>query len=187
MSKLYFKYGTMGSGKSMQLISIAKNYELQGKKIVILSPFIDSRTEEIESRNGMSLSCYKFKNDEDLFYIISELLKEIDINCVLVDEAQFLNKEQVMQLVKIVDVFNIPTITFGLKTDFKGNLFEGSQSLIEMADKIEEIKTVCWFCNKKALFNMRVDENNKKILDGDQVVLGFNNYIPVCRKCYFKN
>lgn len=185
MNKLYFKYGTMGSGKSLQLISIAKNYELQSKKVLILSPKIDSRTDNIFSRNGSTFPCIKFDETEDLYIVIEKFINE-NIKCILIDESQFLNKKQVYQLASVADNLDIPVIAFGLKTNFKGELFEGSKVLLEVADSIEEIKTVCWFCNRKAIFNMRVDKNFKKISEGDEISLGFNNYVPVCRKCFFE-
>ncbi|MEW9702127.1 thymidine kinase [Paenibacillus sp. SI8] len=182
MAKLYFRYGTMNSGKSIEVLRVAHNYEEQGKKVLLLTPVVDTRfgAGKVASRIGMQKSAIVV--DENLDMI--ELAHTEQPNCILVDEAQFLNKEQVAQLIDIVDNLNIPVIAYGLRADFMGELFEGSTALIAVADTIEEIKTVCWYCDKKAIMNMRC-KDGEPIFHGEQIQIGGNeSYVPVCRKCY---
>ena len=175
MAKLYFRYGAMGSSKTANAIMVRYNYEERGQRALMLKPCLDNRDGDhmVRSRCGLRAPCN---------YV--EELDEIDLtsyNCVIVDEAQFLKKEQVQKLVKIVDELNIPVICYGLRADFQGNLFEGSTWLMAWADTIEEIKTVCW-CGKKATYNARVF-NGKVVRSGEQIMLGGNeSYVALCRK-----
>lgn len=183
MAQLFFKYGTMNSGKSIELLKTAHNYREQGKEVVIMTSALDTRSGvgKVSSRIGLSEDAIAIKKEDT---IIDELDKyRIDGNtaCILVDEAQFLTEEQVIDLAAIVDKYEIPVICYGLKTDFQGKLFEGSKTLIEYADKIEEIKTVCYYCNRKATMNMRLI-NGKPTFDGEQVQIGDEEYLSICRE-----
>ncbi|NOV00348.1 thymidine kinase [Paenibacillus planticolens] len=182
MAKLYFRYGTMNSGKSIEVLRVAHNYEEQGKKVLLLTSVVDDRfgVGKVVSRIGMQKNAIVVDDKLDMV----ELAKNELPNCILVDEAQFLNKQQVAQLIEIVDDLNIPVIAYGLRADFMGQLFEGSTALIAAADTIEEIKTVCWYCDKKAIMNMRC-KDGEPIFHGEQIQIGGNeSYVPVCRKCY---
>ncbi|TXK76344.1 thymidine kinase [Paenibacillus sp. N3.4] len=182
MAKLYFRYGTMNSGKSIEVLRVAHNYEEQGKKVLLLTPVVDDRfgVGKVVSRIGMQKNAIVV--DEHLDMIA--LANAEQPNCILVDEAQFLNQEQVRQLIEIVDDLDIPVIAYGLRADFMGQLFQGSNALLAVADTIEEIKTVCWYCDKKAIMNMRC-KDGEPIFHGEQIQIGGNeSYVPVCRKCY---
>ncbi|PZE19588.1 thymidine kinase [Paenibacillus xerothermodurans] len=182
MAKLYFRYGTMNSGKSIEVLRTAHNYEEQGKKVLLFTPHLDDRygVGTVASRIGMQKEAIVIDDTTNMI----ELAKAEKPNCILIDEAQFLNKEQVQQLTEIVDDLDIPVIAYGLRADFKGTLFEGSYHLLAIADKIEEIKTICWFCDKKAIMNMRC-EDGRPVFEGQQIQIGGNeSYLPVCRKCY---
>ena len=187
MAKLSFRYSSMNSGKSTQLLQIAHNYEELGGEILIIKPALDTRDNAyIKSRIGLGREVHLLSKKEDnLFEFVKKY--KTKLNCILVDEAQFLTKEQVWQLTDIADILDISVITFGLRTDFQGQLFEGSEWLLAWADEVEEIQTisVC-HCGKKARFVLRVDDNGNVIEDGEQVVCGGNErYISVCRK-HFK-
>ena len=185
MAQLFFKYGAMNSGKSIDVLKVAHNYEEQGKPVVLLTSGVDTRSGRgtIASRIGLERKVYPIMKDTDVY----EYVKNIDhrIYCVLIDEAQFLSKEHVLQLTRIVDELNIPVTTFGLKNDFRNELFEGSKYLLIYADKIEEMKTICWFCPHKATMNLRMLDGHP-VYEGEQVQIGGNeSYYPVCRKHYF--
>lgn len=196
MSKLYFKYGTMDASKSADLLMTVHKYENQGKNIICLRSNLDTRTEDgyIESRAlTYKHKCFCFDKNTNLYKFIEEQ-NENKINCILIDEAQFLTKQQVIELTEIVDFFNIPIICYGLKNSYiKGELFEGSKALLYFADSIQEIKSVCHFCDKKATMNLRI-KNGKPILEsetGNTVVIGDveegeDYFISTCRKHYFK-
>ncbi|WP_248928773.1 thymidine kinase [Paenibacillus hamazuiensis] len=182
MAQLYFRYGTMNSGKSIDVLKVAHNYEEQGKKVMLFTPVVNDRDGigKVASRIGMQKEGIIVGPDTDMV----KLAAEEKPNCILVDEAQFLTKDQVLQLTEIVDEQGIPVIAYGLRADFLGKLFEGSYHLLALADKIEEIKTVCWYCDKKATMNMRC-KDNVPVFEGQQIQIGGNeSYIPVCRKCY---
>lgn len=179
MAQLYFKYGAMGSSKTANALMVRFNYEERGQKVLMVKPQIDSRDGEhmVRSRIGLTYPCIYF---QEMQAMDDAALKKYD--CVIVDEAQFLSKEEVHYLVHLVDGCDIPVMCYGLRADFKGELFPGSYELLVMADKIEEVKTICW-CGKKANFNARFDENGKVLKEGEQVVLGANDkYIGLCRK-----
>jgi thymidine kinase len=176
----------MNSGKSLELLKVVHNYEEQGKEVVVLKPVIDTRSEVnvVKSRTGFEKEAIVIYQDTNLHQLVENLLTKNRIYCVLVDESQFLSKEHVMQLTRIVDDLNVPVIAFGLKNDFRNELFEGTYHLLAQADKIEEIKTVCWYCDKKATMVIRFIDD-KPTFDGDQIQIGGNeSYKPVCRKCY---
>lgn len=193
MAQLYFRYGTMNSGKTLQLLAVAHNYEEQNKPVLIFKPTTDTRSVKgkIESRVGINHEAIEINKESNLFQIVYKLTSNINYECILVDEAQFLTKPQVKDLADIVDLLEIPVIAYGLKNSYvDGELFEGSQALLYYADKIEEIKTVCTFCNKKATMNLRI-VNGKPIYEGNSIHVGDvkngeDYYIPVCRNHYFQ-
>lgn len=175
MAKLYFRYGAMGSSKTANAIMVQYNYHERGQRALLLKPRLETRDGErtVRSRSGLSAPCE---------YV--EELEQIDVSaydCLIVDEAQFLTRAQVEQLVRIADEQDIPVIAYGLRADFQGNLFEGSLWLLAWADAIEEIKTVCW-CGRKATCNARI-HNGRVIKDGQQILLGGNeSYVSLCRR-----
>lgn len=182
MAKLYFRYGTMNSGKSIEVLRVAHNYEEQGKKVLLFTPAVDDRDGVgiVASRIGMQKDGIVVDDNLDMVGMAAAERP----NCILIDEAQFLNKQQVLQLTEIADTLGIPVIAYGLRADFLGQLFEGSYHLFALADKIEEIKTVCWYCDRKATMNMRLADG-KPVFEGAQIQIGGNeSYLPVCRKCY---
>lgn len=184
MAKLYFKYGVMNSGKSLSLITTAYNYAQQGKNVLIYTSDLDTRSgfKKIVSRTGFNIEA-EYLNDNSREEILEKAKKE-KVHAILVDESQFLSREQVITLAGVVDEGGIPVLCWGLKNDFQNNLFEGSKALLEFADKIEELKTVCTLCDKKATMNLRTI-NGEAVYRGEQILIGDNEYIPVCRKCYF--
>ncbi|MBQ6594391.1 MAG: thymidine kinase [Clostridia bacterium] len=175
MAKLYFRYGAMGSSKTANAIMVQYNYHERGQRALMLKPRLDTRDGDriVGSRSGLSAPCR-----------FIEEIEELDVSqydCLIVDEAQFLKKEQVERLVRIVDDDNIPVICYGLRADFRGELFEGSMWLMAWADTIEEIKTVCW-CGKKATFNARVSDG-RVVKAGEQIMIGGNeSYVALCRR-----
>ena len=175
MAKLYFRYGAMGSSKTANAIMVQYNYRERGQKALMLKPRLENRdgADIVASRSGLSTKCR-----------FVEELDQIDVSsysCIIVDEAQFMKKEQVQKLVDIVDEMDIPVICYGLRADFQGNLFEGSHWLLAWADTIEEIKTVCW-CGRKAICNTRV-ANGRVTKEGEQIMLGGSeSYVALCRK-----
>lgn len=185
MAQLYFRYGAMNSGKSIEIIKVAHNYEEQGKSVIIMTSALDTREDfgTVASRVGLQREAEVIFDNSNVFEMVNEV--DPDASCILVDEAQFLKREHVRQLTRIVDEMGIPVIAFGLKNDFQNNLFEGSQALLEYADKIEEMKTICWFCGRKAIMNMRIHDG-KPVYEGEQVQVGGNeSYYPVCRFHYY--
>ncbi len=177
MAKLFFRYGAMGSSKTANALMVEYNYRERGKKAIMAKPMTDTRDGKllIKSRIGLELPCVLV---EELVLMPEDELKQYD--CVIVDEAQFCNKSQIEFFVHLVDDLNVPVICYGLRADFRNELFEGSLWLLAWADVIEEIKTVCW-CGKAARCNARFNENGI-IREGDQVCLGGNSsYIALCR------
>ena len=184
MAQLYFKYGAMGSSKTANALMARFNYEERGQETLLVKPQLDQRDGDhmVRSRIGLTHPCVYF---HEMQAMGEEALKRYA--CVIVDEAQFLTREEVLFLVHLVDACNIPVMCYGLRTDFKGQLFEGSYALLVMADKIEEVKTICW-CGKKATFNARFDEQGRVLKEGAQVVLGANDkYIGLCRRHWMAN
>ena len=176
MAKLYFRYGVMGSSKSANALMVRYNYEERGQKALMVKPDIDQREGKaiVNSRIGLSYPCIWF---DELRAMPEGEIKSCQ--CIIVDEAQFLSREEVDFLTYIVDDLNVPVICYGLRADFRGDLFPGSQALLATADILEEVKTICW-CGRKATCNARFDETGKV---GAQVVLGANDkYIGLCRR-----
>ena len=172
-------------GKTIDLLKVAYNYEERGQIVQLYTASIDNRYGEgkITTRIGLSRACSTFSKDTNIF--IDIVRKNFKPDCVLIDEAQFLTKAQVKELTDVVDFLNIPVICYGLKTDFRQEFFEGSEMLMKMADKIEEIKTIC-DCGGKATINMRFIDG-KPVIEGKQIVIGGNDsYKSVCRKCFRK-
>ncbi len=177
MAKLFFRYSTMGAGKSMEIYRIAENYKRQGKNVLCFVPEIVGK---IKSRTGLETPAMPIKEHTNIVKIVKQ---HANVSCVLVDESQFLSQKHIFQLVDIVDMCNIPVICYGLKNDFKNELFEGSKYLLLYADKIEEIKTTCYFCNRKATMVLKI-ENGVPVYKGKQIQVKAN-YLPVCRKHWF--
>lgn len=183
MAQLFFIYGTMNSGKSVQLLSTAHSYKEQGKKVKLLTPSTDTRDGVgfISSRIGLKEEAQVITPDTNLSKL-NVFFEGYD--AVMVDEAQFLTKDQVDELADMVDTFNVPVLAYGLKNDFSNHLFPGSEELLLQADKLIEMKTTCRWCNSKATMNLRVSDG-KPVYDGDQVEIGGNeSYLSVCRYHY---
>lgn len=185
MAKLYFYYSTMNAGKSTVLLQSAYNYQERGMDTLLFTPAIDGRYQKgtIHSRIGLTAEAITFDHLFDLFtYTDNDLKNNPKLRCVLVDEAQFLTKDQVKQLTEIVDKLNLPVLTYGLRSDFLAEPFEGSLYLLIWADNLIEIKTIC-HCGKKAIMNLRIDAAGKVVKTGTQILIGGNDlYIAVCRK-----
>jgi thymidine kinase len=184
MAKLYFYYSAMNAGKTTTLLQSAYNYHERGMRTVILTPRLDDRggAGVVASRIGLKARALAFENDDDLLQIIrADIAARGRLDCVLVDEAQFLSKAQVWQISDVVDQLDIPVLAYGLRTDFRGELFEGSRYLLALADNLIEIKTIC-HTGKKATMVVRVDENGRAVKDGPQVQIGGNErYVSVSR------
>ncbi|WP_067016140.1 thymidine kinase [Marinomonas spartinae] len=187
MAKLYFYYSAMNAGKSTILLQSAHNYQERGMQVMLLTAAIDDRYEQgqIASRIGIQADAAVFNQKSDLWSQIQQTHQERPLSCVLIDEAQFLSKQQVQALSDVVDELNIPVLAFGIRTDFKGELFEGSQALLAWSDKLIELKTVC-HCGSKATMVIRLDAQGIPVKEGAQVEIGGNDrYLSVCRK-HFK-
>ena len=175
----------MNAGKSIELIKVAYNYEERGKRVLVLTPSVDDRfgIGVIASRIGVTREAVAINEDTNILELFMKENKKSSIDCVLVDECQFLKKHHVQELVEIVDSCDVPVLAYGLKNDFKNELFEGSYYMLVYADKIEEIKTICW-CGRKATMVARIVEG-KFVKTGEQIVVGGNDmYISLCRKHY---
>jgi thymidine kinase len=184
MAKLYFNYSSMNAGKSTALLQADHNYRERGMSTILFTSAKDERygKNEIVSRIGIKAPATYFFENTNIFEDVLKESQENNTNCVLIDEAQFLSKDQVFQLGRVVDELNIPVLTFGIRTDFKGELFEGSQYLLAWADNIKEIKTVC-HCGGKATMVVRINSNGAIVSEGSQIEVGGNeSYIPLCRK-----
>ena len=188
MAKLYFNYSSMNAGKSTALLQANHNYLERGMKTKMFTFSGDNRYEEnrIVSRIGISADALPFSEDTDLFQSLIEDKDQIEIKCVLIDEAQFLTKKQVAQLGKIADELDTAVLAFGIRTDFQGELFEGSKYLLAWADNLKEIKTVCW-CGRKATMVVRLDKKGNIVSQGEQLEIGGNKkYVPLCRAHFNK-
>lgn len=193
MAQLFFRYGAMSSGKTIEILKVAHNYEAQGRKIVLMTSGLDNRSGvgTVASRIGLHRRAVPIESELNLFEYVKEINQK-DVNagngkiaCVLIDEAQFLKRHHVLECAKIVDELKIPVMAFGLKNDFQNHLFEGSENLLIFADKIEEMKTICHYCGHKATMNLRISDGNP-VYEGEQVQIGGDeSYYPVCRFHYF--
>jgi thymidine kinase len=189
LAKLYFYYSTMNAGKSTILLQSNYNYQERGMRTVLFTPAVDNRYAEgtIHSRIGLSAKASSFTADTSLGQQLKAILTEnpSPVHCVLIDEAQFLTKPQVHELTEITDHLNIPVLAYGLRTDFRGEPFPGSQYLLALADEIVEIKTVC-HCGRKATMNIRLGQDGAPVREGAQIEIGGNEkYVATCRK-HFK-
>ncbi|MBT7651236.1 MAG: thymidine kinase [Opitutae bacterium] len=187
MAKLYFHYSSMNAGKSTALLQADHNYFERGMNSLLFTARLDDRegVGVISSRIGIKKGALTFEKGDELFAIIEGEQKRTGLDCVLIDEAQFLSREQVMQLNRVVDELGIPVLTYGIRTDFQGKVFEGSKFLMGWADEIKEIKTVC-HCGKKATMNARVNKDGRMETDGEQIEIGGNErYISLCRRCFY--
>lgn len=184
MAKLYFYYAAMNAGKSTVLLQSSHNYRERGMQTLLLTASIDTRYQQgtIYSRIGLTEQAFAFKATDNLYELTLDLTeKGQHFSCVLLDEAQFMTREQVHQLTEITDYLSIPVLAYGLRTDFRGELFPGSQFLLAWADELIELKTIC-HCGKKAIMNMRIDATGAAVVEGDQVLIGGNeSYVSTCR------
>ncbi|OAT78433.1 thymidine kinase [Mangrovibacter phragmitis] len=186
MAQLYFYYSAMNAGKSTALLQSAYNYHERGMRSLVYTAEIDDRfgAGKVSSRIGLSSPAQLYNNTTDLFTEIRDSAALSPLHCVLVDESQFLTREQVRQLSDVVDNLDIPVLCYGLRTDFRGELFSGSQYLLAWSDKLVELKTIC-FCGRKASMVLRLDQSGRPYNEGQQVVIGGNErYVSVCRKHY---
>lgn len=187
MAKLYFKYGAMGSSKSAQALITKFNYEERGLKVWLIKPSVDTRAglDTVASRIGLKQKCTTIHHDTSIWdEFESRLAQKVDV--IIADESQFFTADQIDDMRRIVDELEVPVLCFGLRTDFQTNLFEGSKRLLEVADKITEIKNICE-CGRKAIVNARIDDNGNVITEGEQVLLGGNErYIAMCHRCWKK-
>jgi len=185
MAQLYYRYSTMNAGKSLELIKVAYNYEERGKNVLTLVPAVDDRfgVGLVTSRIGVQREAMIIKDETNILDMFLRENEKRRIDCVLIDECQFLKKHHVQELVEIVDSCDVPVLAYGLKNDFRNELFEGSYYMLIYADKIEEIKTICW-CGRKATMVARVVDG-EFVKQGEQVLIGGNDmYVSLCRKHY---
>ncbi|HCM11792.1 MAG TPA: thymidine kinase [Lachnospiraceae bacterium] len=186
MAKLYFKYGVMGSSKTAQALITKFNYEEKGMRVWLIKPQTDDRDGDniVRSRIGLSCPAYVLPYQEDVYESYRNLSNQVDV--IIVDECQFISEKQVDQLADIVIIYNVPVLCFGLRTDFRTKMFPGSKRLLEIADSITEIKTIC-ACGKKATVNVRMDENGRIVTEGEQILIGGNDrYTSMCYQCYME-
>jgi thymidine kinase len=187
MAKLYFYYSSMNAGKSTALLQSSYNYRERGMRTVVLAPDLDDRYGggKVTSRIGIEADAIAFKENDDLFAIVEAAGSADPVHCVLIDEAQFLTKDQVFQLGEVTDRLDIPVLAYGLRTDFRGEPFEGSKYLLAWSDNLKELKAIC-HCGSKATMVVRYDENGNAVRQGSQIEIGGNDrYVSMCRK-HFK-
>ncbi len=188
MAKLYFYYSSMNAGKSTSLLQSSYNYRERGMNTLVLAPAVDDRygVGKVASRIGLESEATTFKQDDDLFGLVQSMVAEAPLHCVLIDEAQFLTKDQVFQLSEVTDRLNIPVLAYGLRTDFQGEPFEGSKYLLAWSDNLKELKAIC-HCGTKATMVLRMDAEGNAVREGSQVEIGGNDrYVSMCRKHFKK-
>ena len=188
MAKLYFYYSSMNAGKSTALLQSSYNYKERGMDTLILAPMLDDRygAGKVTSRIGIDAEATVFRRDDDLYALVEGLHSQGALHCVLIDEAQFLTRDQVFALSDVTDKLNIPVLAYGLRTDFQGEPFEGSKYLLAWSDNLKELKAIC-HCGSKATMVLRMDGDGNAVTEGSQVEIGGNDrYISTCRK-HFKN
>lgn len=188
MAQLYFYYSAMNAGKSTSLLQSSYNYRERGMNTFVLTAAIDNRSGigKVSSRLGIESDAHIFAATDNLAEMIAEVHLQQKQHCILIDESQFLSKQQVRELTYVVDILDIPVLCYGIKTDFQGELFPGSQYLLAWADKLIELKTIC-HCGRKANMVLRLDANGEAIQEGAQVEIGGNeSYVSVCRKHFRK-
>ena len=187
MAKLYFYYSSMNAGKSTALLQSSYNYKERGMRTLVLAPDLDDRygSGKVTSRIGIEAEAVTFRPDDNLFSVVESACKPDPLHCVLIDEAQFLTKKQVFQLSDVTDELHIPVLAYGLRTDFRGEPFEGSKYLLAWSDNLKELKAIC-HCGGKATMVVRFDESGAAIREGSQIEIGGNDrYVSMCRK-HFK-
>jgi thymidine kinase len=188
MAKLYFNYSAMNAGKSTALLQASFNYRERGMRTIVYTAAIDDRVAKgvVASRIGLKGEARSFDEAVDLFKDIDGAHKSDRIACIFVDEAQFLSKPHVLQLASIVDDLRIPVLCYGLRTDFRGDLFEGSRWLLALADEINELKTIC-ACGAKATMNLRIDKDGRAVREGESIEIGGDDrYVALCRRHFFE-
>ncbi len=184
MAKLYFYYASMNAGKSTTLLQADFNYRERGMGTLLYTAALDDRigAGTIGSRIGLEIDARTYEAASDLRAEVEDELKRRRVDCILVDEAQFLSRDQVWQLASVADDLDVPVLAYGLRTDFQGNLFEGSGALLAIADSLVELKAICE-CGRKATMNLRVDENGRAVVEGAQTEIGGNDrYVAMCRR-----
>ena len=187
MAKLYFYYSSMNAGKSTNLLQSSYNYKERGMRTLVLAPSFDDRfgAGKVTSRIGIETEATTFNSETNLLEVVTAAHAEEKLHCVLIDEAQFLTRDQVFQLSELTDKLNIPVLAYGLRTDFQGEPFEGSKYLLAWADNLKEIKAIC-HCGRKATMVLRTDADGNPVREGSQVEIGGNDrYVSMCRK-HFK-
>ncbi len=188
MAKLYFYYSSMNAGKSTSLLQSSYNYRERGMNTLVLAPAVDDRfgVGKVASRIGLESEATTFGQDDDLFALVQSMVAEAPLHCVLIDEAQFLTRDQVFQLSDVTDRLNIPVLAYGLRTDFQGEPFEGSKYLLAWSDNLKELKAIC-HCGTKATMVLRMDAEGNAVREGSQVEIGGNDrYVSMCRKHFKK-
>jgi thymidine kinase len=188
MAKLYFYYSSMNAGKSTALLQSSYNYKERGMNTLVMAPSLDDRygAGKVTSRIGIETDALVFQRDDDLYEVVEQHCGVEPLHCVLIDEAQFLTRDQVFQLSDVTDNLNIPVLAYGLRTDFQGEPFEGSKYLLAWSDNLKELKAIC-HCGSKATMVLRLDSEGKAVTEGSQVEIGGNDrYISTCRK-HFKD
>ena len=188
MAKLYFYYSSMNAGKSTALLQSSYNYKERGMDTLVLAPMLDDRygAGKVTSRIGIAAEATVFRRDDDLYALVEGLHNQEALHCVLIDEAQFLTRDQVFELSDVTDKLNIPVLAYGLRTDFQGEPFEGSKYLLAWSDNLKELKAIC-HCGSKATMVLRMDGDGNAVTEGSQVEIGGNDrYISMCRK-HFKS
>lgn len=185
MSKLYFTYSAMNAGKSAILLQAAYNYGERGMSVMLWTSghhgSENAETGKIESRIGLEAEAHLFRSETDLYSAISKRAEDAPLHAIFVDEAQFLNEDQVWQLARVGDEMRLPVLCYGLRTDFQGELFEGAAALLAIADDLREARTIC-HCGRKATMTARLDENGNAIREGDQVSVAKGIYVSLCRQ-----
>ena len=187
MAKLYFYYSSMNAGKSTALLQSSYNYRERGMNTLVLAPALDDRygAGKVTSRIGIEADARSFSREDNLYEAVQTYLDSAPLHCVLIDEAQFLTKDQVFQLGEIIDQLNVPVLAYGLRTDFQGEPFEGSKYLLAWSDNLKELKAIC-HCGTKATMVVRFDEQGNAVTQGSQIEIGGNDrYVSMCRK-HFK-
>ena len=184
MAKLYFYYSSMNAGKSTALLQSSYNYKERGMQTLVLAPDVDDRygVGKVRSRIGIEADATTFQLDDDLYAVVAESHSSSPLSCVLIDEAQFLTKHQVFQMGEVTDKLGIPVLAYGLRTDFRGEPFEGSKYLLAWSDNLKELKAIC-HCGSKATMVLRFDADGNAVCEGSQIEIGGNDrYVSVCRK-----
>ncbi len=188
MAKLYFYYSSMNAGKSTALLQSSYNYKERGMNTLVMAPLLDDRygAGKVTSRIGIETDAMVFETGDDLYSVVEKRCNDEPLHCVLIDEAQFLTRDQVFQLSDVTDRLNIPVLAYGLRTDFQGEPFEGSKYLLAWSDNLKELKAIC-HCGSKATMVLRLDGEGNAVTEGSQVEIGGNDrYISMCRK-HFKS